>query len=300
MNAERTMVEFGECMRDGRQHGGLQQQFPSNGAAGIAKMVLRAGVDERAPLETKPRLGIVLGTGMGSLVDRIQEKRAVNFSELGWLPLATAIGHAGQLVWGQVEGQSVVMLQGRVHAYEGQPVEMLYRGVELFSALGIKNVLLTNASGGLMPDLEIGEIVILSDHIDFVRNIFDAEYITRTNRLVYDESLSNEAVLAAQAAGHRCRRGVYAYCLGPNYETRAEYRMLKMLGADVVGMSTVPEVIVARSFGMRVVAASVVTNLADSIDCEERQPIVGEDVCQTAASATSGIWEIVRKLLSET
>ena len=294
------MVQVGERMRDGKQHGNLQQQFPSNSAASIASMVLHTGVDERAPLETKPRLGIVLGTGMGSLVDHVQEKRAVNFSELGWLPLATAIGHAGQLVWGKVEGQSVVMLQGRVHAYEGQPVEMLYRGVELFSALGIKNVLLTNASGGLTSDLAVGEIVILSDHIDFVRNTFDARHITRTNPCVYDDALSTEAVRAARAAGHRCRRGVYAYCLGPNYETRAEYRMLKMLGADVVGMSTVPEVVVARSFGMRVVAASVVTNLADSIDCDERQPIVGEDVCQTAASATSGMWEIVRKILSET
>ena len=113
------MVQVGERMRDGKQHGNLQQQFPSNSAASIASMVLHTGVDERAPLETKPHLGIVLGTGMGSLVDHIQEKRAVNFSELGWLPLATAIGHAGQLVWGKVEGQSVVMLQGRVHAYEG-------------------------------------------------------------------------------------------------------------------------------------------------------------------------------------
>ena len=294
------MVEVGKRMRDGRQDGDLQQHFPLNSAAGIAEMVLHAGVDERAPLKTKPRLGIVLGTGMGSLVDHIQEKRAVNFSELGWLPLATATGHAGQLVWGKVESQSVVMLQGRVHAYEGQPVEMLYRGVELFSALGIKTVLLTNASGGLTSDLVVGEIVLLSDHIDFVRNTFAAEHIMRINADVYDDVLSTEAVLAAQMAGHRCRRGVYAYCLGPNYETRAEYRMLKMLGADVVGMSTVPEVIAARSFGMRVVAASVVTNLADLIYCEERQPIVGEDVYQTAASATSGMWEIVRKLLSET
>jgi len=109
--------------------------------------------------------------------------------------------------------------------------------------------------------------------------------------------LSSEAVHAAQAAGHHCRRGVYAYCLGPNYETRAEYRMLKTLGADVVGMSTVPEVIVAKSFGMRVVAASVVTNLADSIDSEDRQPLAGEDVCQTAASARNGMWAIVRQLL---
>jgi purine-nucleoside phosphorylase len=191
------------------------------------------------------------------------------------------------------------MLQGRVHAYEGQPVEMLYRGIELFAALGIEQVLLTNASGGLTTDLAVGEIVVLNDHIDFVRHTLAAEYLKTDGSHVYDELLSVEVVRAAQAAGHRCRRGVYAYCLGPNYETRAEYRMLKILGADVVGMSTVPEVIVARSFGMRVVAASIVTNLADSIDREDKQPIHGEDVCQTAASATNGVWTIVRKLLGE-
>jgi purine-nucleoside phosphorylase len=236
---------------------------------------------------------------MGSLVDHLEDKRTVGFSELGWLPSATAIGHAGRLVWGHVENQSVVMLQGRVHAYEGLPVEMLYRGIELFAAIGIEQVLLTNASGGLTSDLVVGEIVVLNDHIDFVRNTLSAEYLKTNGSQVYDEVLSTRVTRAAQVAGHSCRRGVYAYCLGPNYETRAEYRMLKMLGADVVGMSTVPEVIVARSFGMHVVAASVVTNLADSINCEDRQPIDGEDVCQTAASATNGVWTIVRELLGE-
>lgn len=293
------MAEIFEHMRDGEQRIGARQPVPSHAATNIARKVLQDGFEGRLPLSTKPCLGIVLGTGMGSLVDHLDEKRTVDFSELGWLPPATAIGHAGRLVWGHVENQSVVMLQGRVHAYEGQPVEMLYRGIELFAALGIEQVLLTNASGGLTSDLAVGEIVVLNDHIDFVRNTLAVEYLKTDGSQVYDELLSIGAVRAALVAGHRCRRGVYAYCLGPNYETRAEYRMLKMLGADVVGMSTVPEVIVARSFGMRVVAASIVTNLADSIDCEDKQPIHGEDVCQTAASATNGVWTIVRKLLGE-
>ena len=293
------MAEIFERIRDGEQRIGARQPVPSHAARDIARKVLHNGFEDRAPLATKPCLGIVLGTGMGSLVDHLEDKKTVDFSELEWLPSATAIGHAGRLVWGRVENQSVVMLQGRVHAYEGQPVEMLYRGIELLAAIGIEQVLLTNASGGLTSDLVVGEIVVLNDHIDFVRNTLSAEYLKTNGSHVYDELLSTKATRAAQVAGHSCRRGVYAYCLGPNYETRAEYRMLKMLGADVVGMSTVPEVIVARSFGMHVVAASVVTNLADSIDCEDRQPIDGEDVCQRAASATNGVWTIVRELLGE-
>lgn len=293
------MAEIFDRMRDREQRSVVQQPVSSPAAADIAKKVLRDGFEDRVPLSSRPCLGIVLGTGMGSLVDQLEEKRSIDFSELGWLPSATAIGHAGRLVWGHVENQSVVMLQGRVHAYEGLPVDMLYRGVELFAALGVERVLLTNASGGLTSDLVVGEIVVLNDHIDFVRNSLPEEYLKTIDAHVYDDLLSTEAVHAAKAAGHHCRRGVYAYCLGPNYETRAEYRMLKTLGADVVGMSTVPEVIVARGFGMRVVAASVVTNLADSVDTEDRQPLGGEDVCQAAASATNGMWTIVRQLLSE-
>ena len=291
------MAGIFDRMRDGEQRIVAQQPVPSPAATNIARKVLRDGFEDRVPLTRKPCLGIVLGTGMGALVDQLEEKETVDFSEMGWLPTVTAVGHAGRLAWGNVRDHSVVMLQGRVHAYEGQPVEMLYRGVELFAALGIEQVLLTNASGGLAADLVVGEIVVLNDHIDLVRNALATEYRTINGGYVYDDLLSSEAVHAAQAAGHHCRRGVYAYCLGPNYETRAEYRMLKTLGADVVGMSTVPEVIVARSFGMRVVAASVVTNLADSIDSEDRQPLAGEDVCQTAASARNGMWAIVRQLL---
>ena len=293
------MAEIFDRMRDGEQRSVAQQPVPSPAATDIARKVLRDGFEDRVPLSSRPCLGIVLGTGMGSLVDQLEEKRSIDFSELGWLPSATAIGHAGRLVWGHVEKHSVVMLQGRVHAYEGQTVDMLYRGVELFAALGVERLLLTNASGGLASDLVVGEIVVLNDHIDFVRNTLPEEYLKTIDAHVYDELLSTEAVHAAKAAGHHCRRGVYAYCLGPNYETRAEYRMLKMLGADVVGMSTVPEAIVARNFGMRVVAASVVTNLADSVDSEDRQPLDGEDVCQAAASATNGMWAIVRQILSE-
>ena len=143
------MAGIFDRMRDGEQRIVAQQPVPSPAATTIARKILRDGFQGRVPLTRKPCLGIVLGTGMGSLVRHLEDKRTVDFSEMGWLPSVTAVGHAGRLVWGNVGNHSVVMLQGRVHAYEGQPVEMLYRGVELFAALGIERVLLTNASGGL-------------------------------------------------------------------------------------------------------------------------------------------------------
>ena len=293
------MARIFERTQIGEQRVGAQRPNLSSAAKDIARRVLgddlgKNGAGRGMP---NPYLGVVLGTGMGGLVDRLEEKQSVDYSELGWLPSATAIGHAGRLVWGSVENRTVVMLQGRVHAYEGQPAAMLLRGIELFAALGVERILLTNASGGLASDLTVGEIVILQDHIDFVRNVLPAEYFRTHEIQLYDKYLSSQSVRVAQSAGYRCRGGVYAYCLGPSYETRAEYRMLKILGADVVGMSTVPEVVVARSFGISVVAASVVTNLADSLSLSEREPVDGEDVCRAAATAADGMWTIIQNLL---
>jgi purine-nucleoside phosphorylase len=295
------MARISEQMQIEEQQASAQRPVPSLAARDIARRVLGDNFKEKGMSSglsrPKPCLGVVLGTGMGGLVDRLEEKQSVGFSELGWLPSATAIGHAGRLVWGSVENRTIVILQGRVHAYEGQPAAMLLRGIELFAALGVEKVLLTNASGGLTSDLTVGEIVILQDHIDFVRNILPAKHFRTHEIQLYDKSLSSQSVRVAQSAGYLCRSGVYAYCLGPSYETRAEYRMLKILGADVVGMSTVPEVVVARSFGMKVVAASVVTNLADSLNLSEREPVEGEDVCRAAATAADGMWTIVQNLL---
>jgi purine-nucleoside phosphorylase len=187
-----------------------------------------------------------------------------------------------------------------VHAYEGLPAEALSRGVELLASLGAETLLVTNAAGGLRPDMQSGELVVVNDHLDFVakpwtRPLADGESELRPrHRTFYDPDLVARSLEAAARAGVPARPGVYAYFLGPNYETRAEYRMLRRLGADAVGMSTVPEVVAAASLGLAVAAVSVVTNVArpDALD-----PTDADEVCQLAGRGADGVWAIVEALL---
>ena len=261
------------------------------------------------------RLGVVLGTGLGSLGDRLDDAWSMPARDTGWLMASTATGHAGRLVCGSLGGAGcgceVVVLQGRVHGYEGHAPESLSRGVELLAALGVTTVLLSNAAGGLRPDMQAGELMVLSDHIDLVRRPWTQGLVADpTERLAadgvaraaaatscYDPDLVIGAVEAARSAGALARAGVYAHLMGPSYETRAEYRMLRKLGADVVGMSTVPEAIVAHQLGLRVAAVSVVTNVArpDAPACTD-----AEDVCRAAAAAAEGVWAILVRIAALT
>jgi purine-nucleoside phosphorylase len=261
------------------------------------------------------RLGVVLGTGLGSLADRLDDAWSMPARETGWLMSSTATGHAGRLVCGSLGGAGcgceVVVLQGRVHGYEGHAPESLCRGVELLAALGVTTVLLSNAAGGLRPDMQVGELMVLSDHIDLVRRPWTQGLVADPTESVaadgvaraaaatscYDPEFVIGAVEAARSAGALARAGVYAHLMGPSYETRAEYRMLRKLGADVVGMSTVPEAIVAHQFGLRVAAVSVVTNVArpDAPACTD-----AEDVCRAAAAAAEGVWAILVRIAALT
>ena len=268
----------------------------------------------RRPLAGR-RLGVVLGTGLGVLADRLTSPWSIAARDTDWLPGSTATGHAGRLVWGglAVGGREsaavcdVVMLQGRVHGYEGHEPERLVRGVELLAALGAGVILLTNAAGGLRPDMQAGELVVVSDHIDLSRRGRPAggdraPAPVRGGPLrpgcaaaaapCYEPALVEAALGAARCAGATARAGVYAHLMGPSYETRAEYRMLRRFGADVVGMSTVPEAIAARELGLRVAAVSVVTNVARP-DAAERTD--AEDVCRAAAAGADGVWAIVER-----
>lgn len=272
------------------------------------------------PDASVPRLGVVLGTGLGGLADRLTHAWSMPARDTGWLVPSTAIGHAGRVVVGAVGGGrsdsgepracEVVTLQGRVHGYEGHAPESLSRGVELLAALGATTVLLTNAAGGLRPDMQVGELTVLTDHIDLVRrpwaHVLEHEAIGSAASGVmrhasatpcYDAELVALALEAARVAGVPARAGVYAHLTGPSYETRAEYRMLRKFGADVVGMSTVPEAIVARRLGMRVAAVSVVTNVArpDAPACTD-----AEDVCRAAAAAAEGVWAILVRVAALT
>ena len=250
-------------------------------------------------------VGVVLGTGLGGLADRLDDSWSIDSRATGWLPTSTATGHAGRLVCGGLAGVPLVMLQGRVHAYEGFAAETLGRGVELLAALGVQTLLLTNASGGLRPDMEGGELVVVSDHLDFVgRGAWaaapgDHATLERTSvaaqAACYDAGLVRESLAATRRAGVPARAGVYAYLLGPSYETRAEYRMLRRFGADAVGMSTVPEAVAARRLGLTVAAVSVVTNVARP-DAPEHTD--ADEVCRLAGDAAEGVWAIIESLVN--
>jgi len=257
-----------------------------------------------SPADWRAAIGMVLGTGMGGLVERLDGSWSLPGVETGWLAPSRATGHAGRIVCGTVGGVPVAMLQGRVHGYEGHPPEMLTRGVELLAALGARTLLLTNASGGLRPDMKSGELVIVSDHVDLVRRPWDAALggpqgesdVRPTRRLAgpaYDPALVEIALEATRQAGVVARRGVYALLSGPTYETRAEYRMLRAVGADVVGMSTVPEVVAGRRLGLEVTVCSVVTNVATP---DAPTHTDAEDVCQMAADAAVGVAAILDAL----
>ncbi|MFM8292087.1 MAG: purine-nucleoside phosphorylase [Planctomycetia bacterium] len=270
--------------------GGGRGGRPRAGAVAAAGRIVAAG-GRRAPI------GVVLGTGLGGLAERLGDAWAMPSEQTGWLARSTATGHAGRIVCGRLYGAAVVMLQGRVHGYEGCPAEALARGVELLAALGVRTLLLTNASGGLRPDMRSGELVIVTDHLDLVRRPWDAALEPAADVVPaaadYDPTLAELAVAATRRVDAIARRGVYAFLAGPSYETRAEYRMLRRYGADVVGMSTVPEVVAARRMGIEVAACSVVTNVAKpDAPCHTD----AEDVCKMAADAAEGVWAIVESL----
>ncbi len=269
----------------------LRRGRPRRGAIEAAGKVVAAG-------GTRAAVGAILGTGMGGLVARLENRWTIAGVDTGWLARSMATGHAGRIACGTIDGTPVVMLQGRVHGYEGYPPEMLTRGVELLAAMGVRRLLVTNAAGGVRPDMIAGELVILTDHIDFVRrpwgDALEAAAMDEASADVHgvpcSPTLVDRATVAAHRAGARARRGVYALFSGPSYETRAEYRMLRRIEADVVGMSTVPEVIAAGRMGMDVVACSVVTNVARP---DAPEVTDAEHVCRVAGEAAEGVWQIL-------
>lgn len=283
----------------------MRATMPARAAECLPRPAARAAADRvRAAGGSDVRIGVVLGTGLGSLTERLESPRSLESRETGWLATSRATGHAGRVVCGTIDGVAVAMLQGRVHAYEGFPAETLTRGVEFLAALGAETLLLTNASGGLRPDMAGGDLVVVTDHLDFVRRRWDegitpdgAATARHRSEPFYQPALVEAAIAAARRAGARARPGVYGLLSGPSYETRAEYRMLRRHGADVVGMSTVPEVVAAARLGIATVVCSVVTNVARP-DAPSQVETDAEDVCQTAAAATAGVWAILEALVA--
>jgi purine-nucleoside phosphorylase len=204
---------------------------------------------------TSPTIGIVLGSGLGDLASHIEYAKRVAFSELPGLPTPATPGHTGAFIYGLLCDREIVAVSGRVHLYEGADVGT---PIQILAALGVRVLILTNAAGGIRPDLSPGTLMLLSDHLDLTGH----PPLVGRAAPTYDTQLAALMREAATAARVSLAEGVYAAMLGPSYETAAEIRMLKTLGADAVGMSTVPEAIVASSLGLRVVAISCITNHA--------------------------------------
>ncbi|GAB4145304.1 MAG: purine-nucleoside phosphorylase [Planctomycetaceae bacterium] len=235
---------------------------------GLANRIAEATgtLREREPLI--PQLGMILGTGLGGLADQIESSSVIPYSEIPHFPRSTVESHSGQLVFGTLCGIPVVVMEGRFHFYEGYSLQQVTFPVRVMKSLGVDTLLVTNAAGGMNPQYELGDLVIIEDHINLMgdnplRGVNDDSLGPRFPDMAapYDPSLVSLAQKSALELAIAAHKGVFVAVPGPNLETRAEYRMLRAMGADVVGMSTVPEVIVAVHAGLRTLGFSVVTDL---------------------------------------
>lgn len=247
-----------------------------------------------------PTVGIILGTGLSQLADEVRADVVIPFDEIPTFPPTTALSHRGRLICGRIGNATTVVMDGRWHLYEGYDVETITLPVRMFGRLGVKQLIVSNASGGLNPQYRSGDIMVIDDHLDLTWRLPSPEETgsgtprpIRVDRY-YDEGLIRQVLGIARRRNISVQRGVYAALTGPNYETRAEYRMLRRLGADVVGMSTVPEAVAAASLGMRVLAMSVVTNVATP---DSPIKTSAEDVVALAERAGGDLEKIVRSLL---
>lgn len=233
-----------------------------------------------------PELGLILGSGLGVLAEEIENPTIIPYEEIPHFPVSTVEGHKGQLVFGQLKGKVVVAMQGRFHFYEGYSLHEVTFPVRVMAAIGVKSVLVTNAAGGINTDFAPGDLMIIKDHINLTsQNPLIGTNDTRLGARfpdmsqAYTKELIDMAHTVASEKGMTLREGVYVGLTGPSYETPAEIRMLRILGGDAVGMSTVPEVIVARHNGLQVLGISCISNMAAGI---LPQPLTHDEVMETA------------------
>ncbi|MCR8561404.1 purine-nucleoside phosphorylase [Mucilaginibacter sp. BJC16-A38] len=250
----------------------------------------------------QPEVGIILGTGLGALVNEIEVEKQLMYSNIPDFPISTLEFHSGKLIFGKLNGVNVVAMQGRLHYYEGYNMQQITFPVRVLKMLGIKTLFVSNASGSLNPDIKKGDLVVINDHINLQpqnpltgRNDEDLGPRFPDMSEPYNRELTAKALNIAKANNITCHKGVYVGVTGPNLETKAEYRYLRIIGGDIVGMSTVPEVIVARHAGLTVFAISVVT---DEGFPDELKPVSLEEILAVAHDAEPKMTLILKELIA--
>jgi len=269
----------------------------------MLKEILETTTFLKEKTKATPRIGIILGTGLGGLVNEISISHTIPYKNIPNFPISTVKGHQGMMIFGTLGGKEVVALKGRFHYYEGYTMKQVTFPVRVMAQLGIELLILSNASGGLNPSFSIGDVMILEDHI----NLMGSNPLIGLNEdslgprfpdmsQPYDHALRERAQGIADSLGIEYRRGVYAGVTGPTFETPAEYRYVRLIGADAVGMSTVPEVIAARHAGLPCLAFSVISDLGVEGKIVE---ITHDDVIDAASIAEPKMTAIIKAFIEE-
>ena len=257
----------------------------------------------RSKVKKIPRTALILGSGLGVLAEDVQDSVSIPYADIPHFPVSTAPGHAGVFTAGTLEGQEVIVMGGRFHFYEGYDMETIAFPIRVMKTIGVETLILTNAAGGVNEQYKPGDLMIITDHLNMVgqnplRGPNDEQLGLRFPDLstLYNPELSSILESTARENGIEYRKGVYAWTSGPSFETPAEIRMLRTMGADAVGMSTVPEAITAHHCGIRVAGVSCISNMAAGV---LDQPITQEEVFEVAALVRDRFSTLIRQTLSK-
>lgn len=249
----------------------------------------------------EPEIGVILGSGLGGLIDELKVEKTVSYKDIPHFPVSTVSGHKGQLLFGRLgNGRKVVVMQGRFHYYEGYSMQEVTFPVYVMQALGVKTLLVSNAAGGMNKDFQVGDIMFINDQINLLPNPLlgpnDERFGPRFPSMhnAYDKDLLHHGLATADRLGIKVRQGVYVGTSGPTYETPAEYRYFRVIGGDAVGMSTVPETIVANYLGMKVMGLSVISDLGGG---EVAVEVSHEEVLAAVEKAIPSLIKLVKEVL---
>lgn len=258
----------------------------------------------QSSIPNRPTTGIVLGTGAGQIADDIADAIAIKYDSIPGFVSSTATGHKGQLIVGRLNGQHVIAMQGRFHLYEGWPVEQVTFPIRVMIELGIEQLIVTNAAGGIHPHMSSGQLMVIESHIDLMGhrlNKLGSAPCKQTDRPItrgdqpYNQQMMLDALEYARVNNFVLHRGTYVGMLGPNYETSAEYRFLRSIGGDAAGMSTIPEVLLAQQHSIPVLAFSIIANVANP---DQLAPTSGQEVIDLAQIATGPLCALINSAVA--